>query len=413
MRMPATYPSPRRPPIAVAACIAACLAGPGCGGDDGGDAPPPDTLTVYSSLPRHGDSAREADAVAAGLRLALADAGGRAGTRRVRLVELDNADPDGATWDAATVQANAERAADDDGAVAYIGELDAGGSAVSVPVTNDAGLLQISPLDGLTSLTRVTEGSPSSGPERYYPRGERTFLRLVPNDLAQARALVGRVREERAARLVVVHDDRPGGRELSSLVVAEAGRARLPVAEIEEVRRDPGSYADLAEDVTETRPTHVVYTGVAGDAAGPLVTALRAIQPGIRVLGSDGLAALSPIVEPGDVTALDAVRPARDYGPRGRRLLRRLERERGAPVPAAALYGYEAMRLVLDAVHAGGDRPDRAAVVRAALSPRRRESAIGPYAVTATGDVTTERFAVYRRTPTGLQPVGYVEPGRP
>jgi branched-chain amino acid transport system substrate-binding protein len=385
-----------------------CLALAACGSDDNGSARVPgDTLTVYTSLPRHGDSAREADAVAAGERLALADARGRAGGRRVRLVELDSAEPGGASWDAATVQANAKRAADDETAIAYIGELDAGGSAVSVPVTNDAGLLQISPLDGLTSLTRVAEGGPSTGPERYYPRGRRTFLRLVPNDEVQARALLATARDRGGGAVAVVHDDRPAGRELTARVVADAGDAHVRLDDPEEVRDDPGSYDDLAKDILERHPGAVLYLGVAGESAGPLVAALRRGQANIEVVGSSGLAARSPLVDPGAVTALDAVRPAADYGPRALRILRRLARQRGAPVPPEALYGYESMRLVLDSIRAGG--PSRVAVVRAALAPRTRRSAIGTYAIGPSGDVDTTRFAVYRRERGVLRPAGFVD----
>ena len=47
-------------------------------------------VTIYSSLPRHGVSAPVARATAAGQRLALAEAGGRAGDLEVELVELDS-----------------------------------------------------------------------------------------------------------------------------------------------------------------------------------------------------------------------------------------------------------------------------------------------------------------------------------
>jgi branched-chain amino acid transport system substrate-binding protein len=125
------------------------------------------TVTVYSSLPRHGVSAPVAAAVAAGERLALADAGHRAGALRVRLRRLDSTDPGDRLWDPDRVSANAEQAADDETAIAYIGELDYGASAVSVPITNDAGILQVSPSDGLTSLTRSVPGRRRAGPERY------------------------------------------------------------------------------------------------------------------------------------------------------------------------------------------------------------------------------------------------------
>src|SRR5205814_4072216 len=136
---------------------------------------------------RHGVSAPAADAVASGERLALEDASGRAGGHRLRLVELDDTAPGkGLTWDPSVVEQNAKRAAKDPSTIAYIGELDYGGSAISVPVTNGRSILQVSPGDGLTSLTQVQPGSFKTSPARYYPNGRRTFVRLVPNDLRQA-----------------------------------------------------------------------------------------------------------------------------------------------------------------------------------------------------------------------------------
>ena len=52
------------------------------------------------------------------------------------------------------MNANADRAVEDPRAIAYLGELGFGGSAVSLPVTNAGRMLQVSPTDGLTSLTR-------------------------------------------------------------------------------------------------------------------------------------------------------------------------------------------------------------------------------------------------------------------
>ena len=105
------------------------------------------------SRPTEGPSAATGRAVAAGERQALADAGARAGRYRIRLVELSASKPGSGNWDPGQVSENASRAAKDPRAIAYVGELNLGASAVSVPVTNKAGLLQVSPTDGLASLT--------------------------------------------------------------------------------------------------------------------------------------------------------------------------------------------------------------------------------------------------------------------
>ena len=94
------------------------------------------------------------------------------------------------------------------------------------------------------------------------------------------------------------------------------------------------------------------------------------------------------------------------YGPRARRVLARISRQRGAPSTPEALYGYEAVRVVLDAIAATGGGADRTAVAQAALAPRARRSVLGPYRVVRGGDVSTVRFGAYRRDARSLTFLG-------
>ena len=57
--------------------------------------------------------------------------------------------------------------------------------------------------------------------------------------------------------------------------------------------------------------------------------------------------------------------------------------------PPAALYGYEAMRTVLDAIRrAGRDGSDRTAVIGAYLGSRQDGTVLGSYGVGTDGDVS-------------------------
>jgi ABC-type branched-subunit amino acid transport system substrate-binding protein len=399
-KMTATYPARRLAPVALAA-LAALVAG--CGSKDDPEPRAGGALVVYSSLPREGISARQAAAVAAGQRLALADAKGRAGGRAVRLIELDSSGGEDAPWDPDAIEANAKRAEDDDAAVAYLGELDLGGSAVSVPVTNAAGLLQVSPGDGLPSLTQTDPGGGGEGPVRYYPEGRRTFIRLVPHAGLQARALVDWARQRGARSVVIVRDESVFGRELASWSLELAERARLPAR----VERMPGDdFDELARDVAERRPGGVLLTAQAGEDADLAAAALRRALPPVPVLGTSALAADPP---PG-VDYLDPHLPAREYGAAARRVLRRLERTSGARPGVESLYGYESMRLVLAAVERSRARPgEREAVLRAAVGPRRVDEVLPPYFISPGGDVATSVFGAYRATATGARPIGVRE----
>jgi branched-chain amino acid transport system substrate-binding protein len=383
----------------------------GCGGSSGATTTgaPTGPLHVYLSLPAHGVEAAAAGAVASGARLALLDAKGRAGGRDVRIVQVDDSKPGAPTWDPAAVEANAARAAKDPAAIAYIGELDTGGSAVSVPVTNEAGLLQVSPLDGLTTLTHQQPGAvQGTGPARYYPSGRRTFLRLVPRDALEAGELIAWAREQGGQRLAIVQDEQVFGRTLAQQAAVAAGRAGLTVTDVAEAHEDPTAFADFARKLALKRPDVVLYTGLGGATAGPLLAALGRALPGARLYGSSALAEAVP-TPPGlpEVELLSSLLPARAYGPRARDVLRRVSPRPPGPVGVAALYGYEAMRIVLDSIAAAGASGGaRAAVARAALTPMRRVSVIGPYRVLANGDISPTRFGAYRRSGAGLRYLG-------
>jgi len=397
--MTATYPD-RRPIALTLVTLVALLAG--CGSADDPEPSRDGALVVYSSLPRHGVLARDGAAASAGQRLALSDANGRAGGRRVRLVELDSSGGEDGPWDPDAIEEGARSASDDDAAIAYIGEADLGGSAVSVPETNSAGLLQVSPGDDLPSLTQPDPGGSGEGPVRYYPEGRRTFIRLVPHAGLQAKLLVAWARERGASSVVVVRDEGVFGRELASWTLEQAERADMPV-EVERARRDADDYDGLARDIAERRPGAVILTGQAGRDTDLLVTSLRRDLPSTPLLGTSGLAPDPPE----GVDYLDPRLPEREYGTAARRILRRLERRAGAPVGVEALYGYEAMRLVLDAIDRARARPgDREPVIRAAVGPRRVEGILPRYSLTPGGDVARSVFAAYRSTAAGVRPLG-------
>jgi branched-chain amino acid transport system substrate-binding protein len=357
-------------------------------------------LAIYSSLPMHGVAAGAGQAVAAGQRLALAGARGRVGRYRIRLVPLNSSLPAAGPWDPGLVNANAGRAAHDPSAIAYLGELDYGGSAVSVPITNAARLVQISPGDGLASLTRTPPGEQQrGGPLRYYPSGRRSFLRLVPDDVRAARAVLALGDVARARRIAVVTDDGNYGEELGRTVVQLALRRHQIVVREEDFNGRPDAALSVAATIAQRRPDVVVYTGVVAPGTAGLLAALDRALPRRPVLGAAGLSpdASRGAPSPGmRVVVVSPFLPSSAYPARARRLLRALP---AGVRRAEALYGYESTRLVLDAVRsvtARGRSPTRAAVMRAVLATRLRRAAIGRYRIERSGDVTNSAFAEYR-----------------
>jgi branched-chain amino acid transport system substrate-binding protein len=78
-------------------------------------------------------------------------------------------------------------------------------------------------------------------------------------------------------------------------------------------------------------------------------------------------------------------------------VLRDYRRTFGAEGGPYALYGYEAMTLVLDAIRSAGARGnDRQTVVDGVFATTNRKSVIGRYSIEANGETTLPTYGVDR-----------------
>ena len=335
------------------AVLAAATAGCGVSGEGEIEAP----VTVYVSLPLTGPRAADGRDAAEGARLAMERAGEVAGSIQVRAEFLDDAS--GRGWDPVAVGANARRAVQDSSAAAYIGELDSEPTRASVPITNDAGLLQVSPGAGGGDLTRAAAGYPDS-PDRYRPSGDPNFARTVPTDDVVVRAAADWASELGATRAVVL-----AGRPFEDLAAAE----------FESAAAERGIEVTIARDSYSFNP----------EASPPLAAFVpHPIPPRLRISGHPMTLALSPQLDP---SAL----PARDFVSQFRA---RFGRD---PGPYAA-YGYEAMELVLQSISdAGTDASQfRDNVREGAFGAERTGSVLGDYSIDSEGDTTECLIQRYR-----------------
>ncbi len=390
--------------LRLAALAAAAAALGGCAG--GGAATSYDAtgsvLAVYSSLPLQGSAAAGSTQLVNGEKLALADAGGRAGMFRVGYNSLDDSDPTTGRWNPGVTAQNAKTAAEDTSTIAYIGDLESPATAISLPLINAAGIAQVSPASPYVGLTSSLDAGQDE-PERFYPSGQRTFLRLVPGDQVQARAQVSLMRSLGVRELYVLDDaEDPFSLPLAELVAADAQQAGIRVIAHEGVALVTGGvYEGEARKVAQSGADAVFYSGAGTGGAATLWQELHTAEPRLRLLA--GSAALSEsftaeLGPAGPSTYLTTpVMPATMYPPAGRRVLAEYAREFKSPGDGYALYGYEAMSLVLAAIRrAGAHGNDRRTVTARLLDTRSRNSVLGRFAIEPNGETSFSRFAVDR-----------------
>lgn len=373
--------------LLVGVALVAALA-TGCGDDREPERElPGGPLALYVSVPTHGPAAQRGRGVLAGVRRAVRESGGRAGGRDVRVVALSSNRPGDQNWDPGTVEANARRVVDDPRAIAYVGEVDSGGSAISLPRTNRAGLLQVSPADGLTSLTKSPPGKPTVRPARFYPDGKRTFLTLVPGDAGVAGEMLRLADVVPGRRIMLVQSADVAQRELGGILAVRMLRAGVDPVATAALGDDPGDVPGLVDDIAGKRPDAIFLAADRGPAAGALLRGLARRLPAIEVVASPALADVRD-ADVGSARAVTSVPPLSQRPRAARRLAGRL----ASPPTAESLYGYDAARLVLGAVRAAG--PDRPAVVRAALQAGPRTGVTGHFDVGRFGSVSRARQAV-------------------
>jgi len=372
---------------------ALALAGAGCA-TPGSGIQAGEHVTIYVSMPLHGPEAVEGREVVSGAKLALADARGKVGQLAVRAVYLDDTAGRGARarWSQAAAAANARQASEDSTAIAYLGDFDSGATRASLPVTNQARMLQVSPASAAVDLVQPFLGAGDELPEDVQPTGERTFGRVVPSDEVQAEAAAAWAKRLGARSVAAVSDGSQFGDTMvtafrqaaTGLLRTGSGRADLLYYGGTAVDAPAAVKRDLAPCSRQTLITSDAMFGATlfrriprGTVSCPLIPAGEASSHGVLVTS----AAEDPAQLP---TA--GQRFVRAFGGRYRR----------APGRYAA-YGYEAMAVALDSIRRAGDRgDDRDSVVNAFFDTQNRNSVLGTYSIDEVGNTTLDRLAGYR-----------------
>jgi branched-chain amino acid transport system substrate-binding protein len=398
--------------LAASGCAIAALAlgAAACGGDEGGGGGGggANELTIYSSLPLQGTSRGQSEAVINGERLALEEIGSKIGKIKLKYVSLDDSTAQNpGTADEGQTAQNARRAVRDDSAILYLGEFNSGGTKVSLPILNKAGIAQISPANTYTGLTTDEPGTEPGEPDKYYPTGERTYARVVPRDRVQAAALVTVMKDDGCQTVTLWDDKTTYGAGLARMVEPKAKEEGLTIENRQSTDRNSPNYRSIASQI---QSDCFLWAGVTGENGVQVYKDVAAANPDVKLYGPDGVTeAAFANPEEGGIPASVGARTKTTVAtlgveelPKARPIIERFKKKyKVNAVDPYAIYGYEAMSLGLDALKRaqsklGGDiREARKAVVDALLSTKGRQSVIGNYDIDENGDTTLTDYGLY------------------
>jgi branched-chain amino acid transport system substrate-binding protein len=160
-------------------------------------------------------------------------------------------------------------------------------------------------------------------------------------------------------------------------------------------------FTSEVEKIAARSADAVFYAGASAAAAVTLWHELHAADRALALLGSSALASeafASLLADVPASTYLTTPLLAADrYPAPAARVLSDYRAKFGGSPGAAALYGYEAMSLVLAAIRdAGSHGNDRKAVIARLLATRDRASVLGRYSIEPDGEPTLSAYGVDR-----------------
>jgi branched-chain amino acid transport system substrate-binding protein len=400
----------------VCGCLALVVGLAACGSDDSGDSGGGGgggggTVSMYSSLPLQGASKDQTAAMVNGIKLAMSEAGNKAGDFTVKYTALDDSTAQAGNWDPGQTAQNARKVAQDSKAVFYIGEFNSGASAISIPILNQAGIPQVSPANTYPGLTTSEPGTEKGEPDKYYPTNKRTYLRIVPRDKIQSAALLTQMKDDKCTKVAVANDKETYGGGLARIFVQQAKDAGITTTGNDAIDKAASNYRSFASKVKAAGADCFFFSGVTANGAAQLFKDVGAAVPNAKLYGPDG------VCESGFTNPKKKGIPA-SLGkrficsvatldlksiPGGREFVDAYSKRYGDKNPDPyAIYGYEAAKLGLDTIKGLGDKGgDKAAVLDALFKTKNRKSVLGTYSFDKNGDTSLTDYGIYKVGPDG------------
>jgi branched-chain amino acid transport system substrate-binding protein len=414
----------RRTPAIAALAAAAALAVAGCSssgssssaGGGSSSSASGKTVDIYSSLPLQGATTAQTDPMVNGMKLALAQAGGKAGQWTVNYQSLDDSTAAAGKWDPGQTAANARKAATDSKAVYYMGEFNSGASQVSIPILNQAALPQVSPANTYIGLTRNLPGSAPGEPQKFYPTGTRTYLRIVPIDSIQAAVDLIAMKQAGCTKVAVANDKEAYGAGLATLLGLEKGFYGVNIVSDTGVDPTAPNFRSYASTVKGQGADCFFFAGIVSNGAVQITKDVNSAIPTAKIFGGDGVCTESyTSAAKGGVPAslyplMECTVPTQNLAsyPGGKDFLAAYKAKYGTANPDPyAIYGYEAMKLGLDTIKGlGAQGNSKSAVLKALFATKARSSVLGTYGFNQYGDTTLKSYGLYK-VGSGGEPVFY------
>jgi branched-chain amino acid transport system substrate-binding protein len=362
-------------------------------------------IRVYESWPMQGSMIPEGTAMLNAAKMALDEVKGQVAGYKIELVFLDDASPTTGSWDGTIEANNAQKAIADDQALVYFGTYNSGAAKISMPLTNKAGMAQITPANSYPGLTKP--GYAPGEPGIYRPTGKVNYFRTFGADDFQGASGAAWAKCLGFKKVYILDDRQLYGKGIADVFEKHAKKIGLNVAAHDGVESVNIDFRALLTKV-KASGADLVYFGGLVDSGGPQIAqqmdALGMFKAGVKLLSDDAMysdavpKAVSPEILNGTMYVTFAS-PALDQLPTevGKKFYKNYKAKYGADPIGWSIYAYNGMLVVLDSIKRAAPRLDkatdvtakRAAVLDAMRATKGLEGVSGKITFDANGDPTT------------------------
>lgn len=352
------------------------------------------TLTILSSLPRTGSANAQTTTIVNGIKLAISEVGGQVDGWKINYQDLDDASPQRGNWDPAVEAQNANSASKDADCIAYIGTFNSGAAKVAMPILNRAGIVMVSPANTYPGLTKPGRGE-ANEPMVYRPAKTINYFRIVPTDDLQGVQAANWAKQLGAKSVFILHDRELYGKGIADVFRAHGKTIGLVDVGFEGTDSKAANYRSLVTKIKALSPDLVYFGGTTQTNAGQIAKDLRAGGYEGMYMVPDGCFENAFIEAAGDSNLNGKTfitfggLPAKELTGTGAMFREAYHTKYGSDPEAYAAYGYEAARVVLQAI-ANAKTKDRAGILAAVAATKDFDGVLGKWSFDENGDTSSQ-----------------------
>jgi branched-chain amino acid transport system substrate-binding protein len=357
-----------------------------------------DTIRIVSSLPRTGSANAQAQTIVNGIKMAIEEVGGQIGLYTIAYEDWDDASPERGQWDPAVEAGNAQKAVQDPDIMAYIGTYNSGAAKIAMPILNQASLVMVSPANTYTGLTKPGLGE-ANEPAVYRPSGKTDYFRVVPADDIQGDVAAQFAKEIGVKKVFVLHDRELYGKGVADVFKRVAGKLGIEVVGYEGIDPKAANFRSLATKIKSTGADLVYFGGTTQTGAGQVAKDLVAAGVKAKLMVPDGCREQA-LIESAGKDNLDGRTyvtfgglPPSELKGKGREFYEAYKKRYHSEPEAYSVYGYEAAKVVLEAIKRAGKK-NREAIRAAVASTKDFDGALGKWSFDENGDTSLKVMMV-------------------